>query len=259
MISELLSPEMIETVERCISLLSTSTETRTPTETSPGGALLRGLLEEFPNLLTVGVGGFSATLGWRLWKRPRLSVADDGVVVGPSAMNDQTRTYRVRIENTGRRAAENCKPRLDLTVVTDEVVTDVSTLCEWEGREQPTKTTINVGEVAEFTLAEYDEDAERVRFPSGDATAESDVFRYEEDETSGRGDGAPCIAIGARELTNGKLRDSTVTVAAENASSVERGVQLCGSDGEFDVVIGEDTCEQTGPTPTRDQITHVQP
>lgn len=222
-------PAALSTVCDCLLTVAT-TATRTATEAAGGSAVDRaveGLVRELPNLVTVGLGGFLATLGWRLWRRPRLTVPDDGVSVVPSAPNDQTREYRVRVENTGNRAAENCKPRLDLTVETDGVVTDVSTLCKWAEEGTPARTTINVGETAEFVLLEYDEAADRVRFPAGDGSdGPANVLRYDSGDGRATDDAVPCIAVGARELVNGSTDTQEVRVAAENASAAECSVLI---------------------------------
>jgi hypothetical protein len=199
---------------------------------------LDGLVKVLPNVITVGIGGLIATAGWRWWRRPELTVASDGVRVLPSAPNEQTRVYRVRIENEGRQAAENCKPRVDLEIETDGDVTDVSTLCRWAERDQPTRTTINVGEVAEFVLLEYDEHDSRVRFPGADGSGSyAKLFRYDADSGRNTDSAEPSVGVGASQLTQGTAREQRVTVTAENAGSVTGTVTFDGEDGDLNVEV----------------------
>jgi hypothetical protein len=190
------------------------------------------------SILVVGAGTLLARWSWNRLRRPKLRIAVDGIRVIPSGPNDQTRAYRVRVENAGKRAAENCKPRVDLTVERAGTVTNVSSLGRWAERNRPTRTTINVGETAEFELLEYDENDDRIRFPSGDGTdSYTKLYRFDSDGGRATDDAEPSVAIGVEEIIDGTASERQVLVTAENASSANGRVSFDRTDGHLSVSV----------------------
>lgn len=95
-----------------------------------------------------------ASWAWRKYTKPNLEfkneIEDRFEINGDG--EPKSRSFRIRIHNNGRTAAENCKPRFKLVGDLGNSRYEIKSSVCWLEADQPSRITINSDETASFEL-----------------------------------------------------------------------------------------------------------
>jgi len=130
------------------------------------------------SILSGAIGGFAATslgtIAVKWFTSPTLEFNEGVIKKGSSPYEERIETaeYKIQIQNTGRSAATNCKPRVSLEGVHDTTITEpvmtkdgmerneirvtknysVTLIPTWEEEDSPNRIDVNQHEYASFRL-----------------------------------------------------------------------------------------------------------
>jgi hypothetical protein len=156
-----------------------------------------------------------------------------------SSGNPQARRFNILVRNDGKKAAKNCKPKIQLKGENKQSKYDVETTVCWAEGDNPARITINPGETAAFEFFKImvveeevgvlkTEKSFYVQFPDSSAENETgDIVEWLYDEEFTRVQGADFHNKIEKDLfKNIVWEDNNVVVTAENASRIDGYVTL---------------------------------
>jgi len=192
--------------------------------------LLDPLLSVFTSALVIVVGGL---LSWRVqrwWTKPVLEAGDSGIIPWRPHNFGNTDVYRVPIENTGRRAAKNCKAQMFVTFESETTRYEIESSLPWAG-EEGIHTTINPGEVSYFNLFSHDGANNMMSVPSTDNLVDEGlILRYPLGDNHENPSPVISTKVNAETFANGEVGQMLFKVTSENCSAITRKFRV-GSDG----------------------------
>lgn len=206
-------------------------------------------IDELTGLISGPAGFFIGLLGgvsanfignyiWRYYKKPSLVFCPDGEARFQTESEDDVtgRLFRVKVKNTGKEAAENCKPRLNLRGKNDGSEYEVQTNLTWAESDQPTRITINQDEVASFNLFEMKvqysgntvEHSPRfiIKFPNEAGTDDPNIVRWIYDEEGNLSDAEFLDNLEKDVFTDIEWDEQSIKVTSRNASSISSSISL---------------------------------
>lgn len=199
--------------------------------------LLEPVLSVFVSAFVIMTGGLLTWRAQRWWTKPVLETGDSGIIPWRPHNLGNTDVYRASIENTGRRAANNCKAQIFTEFTTDTSRYEIEATLPWAGGEG-VHTTINPNEVSYFHLLTHDSTNDMLSVPSRDSLDEEGlILQYPLDDQ----DASPIIStkISPQQISEGDVERLVLKVTSENCSSISREFTV-GSDGIPELVEPED-------------------
>jgi len=182
--------------------------------------LLNPLLSVFTSTLVIVVGGILSWRAQRWWTKPILEAGGSGIIPWRPHNLGNSDVYRVPIENTGRRAAKNCKAQIFAIFESGNRRYEIETAVPWSGQEG-THTTINPGEISYFYLFTHDGTNNMMSVPASDNFKDEGlILQY----PSGEDEVSPIIStkVSAQIFDDAEVEQMIFKVTSENCSAISR-------------------------------------
>lgn len=182
------------------------------------------ILPLLPSIITIAVGGLLTSWLWRFIRRPILELSDQRIDKLPNRNDSEGMVYRIHVTNSGRSAAENCKPEISFKSVHNGVTYQVKSSPRWAEPDQGNRLKINVDETAAFELLIRDLDG-LVSFPSATETTRfAPIYEFKQGENK---EAAHInTAVDPEVFAEEHCYETSIRVTSENTKSISRPIAI---------------------------------
>lgn len=201
-------------------------------------SLISGPAGFFVGVLSGVLANFAGNLIWRRYKKPSLGFEPTGAarfqVDDTGSVNG--RVFRVLVNNSGKEAALNCKPKLNLEGELEGDIYEIETSLTWAESNDPSRITINQDETATFNLfTMYSEQAGQtvsyglqffIEFPNEMADEDPNIVRWEYNDQNQLSGADFLNRLDKEDFTDMNWINRTIKVTSENAPAVEAEFSL---------------------------------